>query len=1070
MSKFFIDRPIFAWVIAILITLGGVIAITHLGVQSYPNIAPPEVTITTKYQGASAVTTEGSVTDVIEQQLTGIDNLMYFSSSTNADGHVNITLTFKPGTNPDIAAVQTQNQVSRAEPLLPQPVLNQGIVVAKANPDTLMAVALRSTNPTIGRDRLNDIVASQLLEPIARVSGVGSTRQFGAEYAIRIWLNPEKLHGYGLSATQVMDAVADQDIQVAAGTLGADPAVKGWGFTADVTGEGLFSTPQQFLNIILRANPDGTVVKLSDVATVDFGPQSYGFDTTYDGKPIGAFAIQTLPGANGLAVAKAVRAEMAKLQVGFPQGVSWFVPYDTTTFITISIEDVLKTLVEALILVFLVMLVFLQNFRATLIPMVVIPVALLGAFIGMDALGFTINQLTLFGMVMAIGIVVDDAIVVIENIERIMAEQGLSPREAARKGMGEISGAVVAITAVLLAVFVPSALQSGSTGIIYRQFALTIAVSMLFSAFLALTFTPALCAHFLKPYQARKPGLLFRKFNDAFQWTHHTYLGHVAKAVQHSPRWFAVFVVIAVLAGFLYTRVPGSFLPQEDQGYLMAMVQLPPGATKQRTQAVALKMWDVLKHDPAVKNDMQIVGFSPVGSGESNGMAFIQLKDWSQRKFTAEELIPRFNAQLHEQIRNAQINVVNLPTVHGLGTFGGFDMYLENPSGTGRTQLDQALHTVLTKAAQDKVLTQVRPNELPPAPQLEFNIDRVQAASMGLSPTDISNALGLMLAPVQVGLAFTEGRVKFVMMQAAAPFRMSRSAFNDFYTPSSTQTNPNGTPAMIPISNVIHSHWAVVSPTLVRFNGNPAVEIVGDAAPGHASGQAMAAIQNIVSKDLPHGFSFDWAGESFEEQQSSSGATMLMVLSIVVVFLALAALYESWSVPVSVLLIVPLTLLGVVVFTLARGLANDVFFKIGLVTVIGLAAKNAILIIEYAVAAQKQGKTLREAVMLASRLRFRPILMTSFAFILGVFPLVVSSGAGANARHAIGTGVIGGMLFATFFGVLLIPVFYVIVRRLVGDKLDEVSVLARHAGASGTALPPGGSTPGGDSSGAGQSH
>ncbi|HEU0276558.1 MAG TPA: multidrug efflux RND transporter permease subunit [Rhodanobacteraceae bacterium] len=1036
MSNFFIDRPIFAWVIAILIMLGGVIAILNLGVQSYPDIAPPQVSISTRYPGASASTAEGSVTQVIEQQLTGINNLLYFNSSTSADGRVQITLTFQPGTDPDIAAVQTQNQVSRAEPLLPQAVLQQGIIVAKANPDTLMAIALISNNPAIGRDRLNDIVASQVLNPISRVQGVGTTRQFGAEYAMRIWLNPEKMHGYGLSATQVLNAVESQNIQVAAGTLGADPAVKGWGFTADVSGEGLFSTPQQFLNIILRANPDGTVVKLGDVATANFGPQNYGFDTTYDGKPIGAFAIQTLPGANGLTVAKAARAEMARLAVGFPQGVTWFVPYDTTTFITISIQDVLKTLVEALILVFAVMLIFLQNFRATLIPAVVIPIALLGAFIGMDAMGFTINQLTLFGMVMAIGIVVDDAIVVIENIERIMTEQGLSPRDAARKGMGEISGAVVAITAVLLAVFVPSALQSGSTGIIYRQFALTIAVSMFFSAFLALTFTPALCANFLKPRHDEQKNLLSRKFNEVFGWTHRTYVSHVTHAVRHAPRWMMVFVVVAVLAGFLYVKLPGSFLPQEDQGYLMAVVQLPPGATKQRSEAVMRQMWAVLQKDPSVENAMQIVGFSFVGSGENNGMAFIQLKDWSKRKLTAEELIPRLNAQLHRDIRDASIVVVNLPTVHGLGAFGGFDMYLEDVSGQGRPALTRALKTVLAKAKQDKVLVNVRPNELPPSPQLDFNIDRVQAASMGLSATDVANAASLMLAPTNVGQMFAEGRVKFVMMQAAAPFRMSQSAFNDFYTPSSTQTNPDGTPAMIPISSVIHSHWELVSPSLSRFNGNPAVEVVGDAAPGFQSGQAMDAMQNIVTHDLSHGFSFDWTGQSFEEAESSSGAAMLMGLSILVVFLALAALYESWSVPIAVLLIVPLTVLGTVLFTMARGLADDVFFKIGLVTVIGLAAKNAILIIEYAVAEQKAGKTLREAVIDAARLRFRPILMTSFAFILGVFPLFISTGAGANARHAIGTGVIGGMLFATIFGLLLIPVFYVIVRRFVGDKLD----------------------------------
>ena len=1036
MSNFFIDRPIFAWVIAILITLGGVLAIDNLGVQSYPNIAPPQVSIVAHYPGASSSTAEGSVTEVIEQQLTGIDNLLYFSSSTSSSGRVAITLTFKPGTDPDIAAMQTQNQVTRAEPRLPPAVLAQGIVVAKTNPDTLMAIALSSDNPTIGRDRLNDIIASQVLNPISRIAGVGATNQFGAEYAMRIWLNPDKMHGYGLSATDVIGALQTQNIQVAAGTLGAAPAVKGWGFTANVAGAGLFSTPEQFLGIILRANADGTVVKLGDIATADFGPQGYGFDTLYDGKPIGAFAIQTLPGANGLAVAKAVRAEMAKLQVGFPEGVSWSVPYDTTTFITISIQDVLTTLVEALVLVFLVMLVFLQNFRATIIPAIVIPVALFGAFIGMDALGFTINQLSLFGMVMAIGIVVDDAIVVIENIERIMTEQGLSPKEAARKGMREISGAVVAITAVLLAVFVPSALQSGSTGIIYRQFALTIAVSMFFSAFLALTFTPALCGRYLKAQHERKKNALFRAFNSLFNWTHHTYVGHVAHAVRHAPRWMMVFAVVVAAAGFLYLKLPGSFLPQEDQGYLLAMVQLPPGATKQRSQAVMDQVWDTLQKDPEIEHVMQIIGFSPVGSGENNGMAFIQLTDWSKRDLPAEQLIPKLNAQLHKSIRDASIVVVNLPTVHGLGQFGGFDMYLEDTGGLGREALGQALQTAQAKARQDKVLVNVRANQLPPAPQLDFDIDRVQAASMGLSAADVANAASLMLAPTQVGQMFAEGRVKFVMLQADAPYRMNRSAFNDFYTPSSTQKNPDGTPAMIPISSVIKSHWDLVSPSLARFNGNPATEVVGDAAPGFTSGQAMDAMQGIVAHDLPRGFGFDWAGESFQEVASSSGAPMLMALSILVVFLALAALYESWSVPIAVLLIVPLALLGTVLFTMGRDLANDVFFKIGLVTVIGLAAKNAILIIEYAVAAQEEGRTLREAILTAARLRFRPILMTSFAFILGVFPLFISTGAGANARHAIGTGVIGGMLFATFFGLLLIPVFYVIVRRLAGDKLD----------------------------------
>ncbi|HEX7325250.1 MAG TPA: multidrug efflux RND transporter permease subunit [Rhodanobacteraceae bacterium] len=1035
MSNFFIDRPIFAWVIAILIVLGGVISIARLGVQSYPNIAPPQVIIKANYPGANAATAEGMVTDVIEQDLTGIDNILYFNSTTTSAGRVTITLTFTPGTNPDIAAVQTQNQVSIAEARLPSEVIQQGISITKSNPDILMMIGLRSSNPAIGRNRLNDIMASDIVDPVSRLRGVGSTRQFGSEYAMRIWLNPEKMHGYGLSATQVLDAVQKQNIQVAAGAFGADPASKGWGYTLDVQGPSLFSEPQQFRDIILRAEPDGTKVTLGDIAKVGFGPQNYGFNTTYDGQPVATFAIQLLPGANALSVSKAVRHEMAQLASSFPSGVSWFVPYDTTTYITVSIKDVLTTLIEAIALVFLVMLVFLQNFRATLIPAIVIPVALLGAFIGMDVVGFTINQLTLFGMVMAIGIVVDDAIVVIENVERIMSAKGRSPRDAARQGMGEISGAVVAITVVLLAVFVPSALQPGSTGVIYRQFALTIAFAMLFSAFLALTFTPALCAHFLKPAGARQKNVLFRRFNQAFEWTQHTYVAQIGRAVHHAPRWFAGFMVIAVLAGLLYAKVPTGFLPQEDQGHIIAMVLLPPGATVQRTNAVMHQIYAVLKRRRWFANTLQISGFSFQGSAENAGMAFIGLKAWDQRKLTAMQIIPRLNRAFAKRIPGAKIIVVNEPTVHGLGQFSGFDMFLENRSGSGYRPLQQAFHTVLAKASRSRVMTEVHANELPPVPQLDLRIDRTEAASMGLSVTDVANAIRLMLAPVTVNQFFAEGRVKFVMMQAATPFRMSPAALDAFYTPSSTAADPDGMPAMIPVGSVVKTHTVMTSPVLATFDGYPAIEVVGGHAPGFSSGQAMNAISKIT-RDLPHGFATGWAGESLQEVLSGNAAMLLMGLSVLVVFLALAALYESWSVPVSVLLIVPLTLLGVVTFTLARGLANDVYFKIGLVTVIGLAAKNAILIIEYAVAAQKRGRSLRDAVVTAAHLRFRPILMTSFAFILGVFPLAISTGAGASSRHAIGTGVIGGMLFATVFGLLLIPIFYVVVRRLGGDKLD----------------------------------
>jgi multidrug efflux pump len=1034
MPYFFIDRPIFAWVVAILISLGGVLAILNLGVESYPNIAPPSVTVSATYPGASADTTEKTVTQVIEQQLTGIDHLLYFNSSSSASGRASITLTFESGTDPDIAQVQVQNKVALATPRLPAEVTQQGVVVAKANAGFLMVVALTSNNPHIDRNRLNDIVGSQVLDQISRVPGVGSTQQFGAEYAMRIWLNPDKLHGYNLSASQVLAAVQSQNVQFAAGALGADPAVPGQQFTATVATEGRFTTPEQFGNIILRANPDGTTVTLGDVARISFGPQGYGFDTQFDGKPIGAFAIQLLPGANALNVAKAVRSKMDELAPSFPPGVTWFSPYDSTAFVTISINEVVHTLIEAIILVFLVMLLFLQNIRATIIPTLVIPVALLGTFLGMLMLGFTINQLTLFGMVLAIGIVVDDAIVVIENVERIMTEENLSPKDATRKAMGQITGAVVAITVVLAAVFIPSALQPGASGIIYKQFALTIAVSMGFSAFLALSFTPALCASFLQPEHHKKKNILYRKFNDLFDKTTHTYVGHVGSAVSHAPRWMIAFVLVAILGGFLYTRLPGSFLPEEDQGYALSVIQLPPGATKERTSEVMKQMRAILDKDPAVAGVMQITGFSFIGSGENAGMAFIKLKDWSERDSSAAEFIQRANQELH-QIRDARIFVNNIPTVQGLGQFGGFDMYLQDRRGAGRDALNKARDALVAKANQDSNLTGVRPNSLEDAPQLHLDVDRVQAQSMGLSVGDIYNAIGLMLAPIYVNDFTYGGRIKRVIMQADAPYRMGPDALQHMYTPSS-KTNSDGTPEMIPLSNVVHATWDVSSPSLTRYNGYSAVEIVGSPAPGHASGEAMDEMAKIVQNDLPQGFGYDWTGQSYQEMLSGNAATLLMVLSIFIVFLALAALYESWSIPVSVLLIVPLALLGTVVFTLLRGLPDDIYFKIGLITVIGLAAKNAILIVEFAVAEQKAGRSLREATVDAARLRLRPILMTSLAFMLGVVPLFISSGAGANARHAIGTGVIGGMLFATFLGVLLIPVFYVVVRKLLGDKLD----------------------------------
>ena len=1059
MPSFFIERPIFAWVVAILISLGGIIAMLNLGIDSYPDIAPPQVTISASYPGASAATMESTVTQVIEQQLTGIDNLLYFSSSSNSSGSSTITLTFATGTNPDIAQVQVQNKVTLSQPLLPSSVTQQGVVVAKASPDILLFIGLTSDNSSIDAARLADIVASQIQPVISRVNGIGNTFELGSEYAVRIWLNPDKLQGYGLSSSQVLNAVSAQNAQFAAGSLGADPSTKGQEFTATVAADTLFSSLQQFRNIIVQANSDGTVVRLSDVARITFGPQSYGSAAIYKGKPAGGLGLFLLPGANALSVAQAVKAQMAVLAKDLPAGVEWDVPYDTTPFIIASITDVVHTLLEAIVLVFLVMLIFLQNIRATIIPTLVIPVALLGTFIGLYILHYSLNQLTLFGMVLAIGIVVDDAIVVIENVERIMSEEHLEPKAAASKAMSQITGAIVAITVVLTAVFVPSALQPGATGIVYAQFALTIAMSMAFSAFLALSFTPALCASLLKPTHNEKKNVVFRWFNKTFDWVTHTYHGHVGSAVRHAPRWMLAFALVTVLAGFLYTRVPTSFVPDEDQGFMLAVISLPPGATLQRTDQVMTEIRNKLEHSP-IGNDIVAIfqpeGFSFVGNAENVGMAFIKLTPWDKRSQTAMQLIPQANGILHS-ITDAQIFVVNLPTIRGLSQFGGVDMYLQARAGQSRGELAQAMGTLLAKASKDPTLYGIRPNSLPEAPQLQMSVDRVQAQAMGLSLTDVYSALQLLLAPNYINQFTYQGRIKRVYMQADAPYRMGLDALQHIYTPSgissaaSTTTNASGyltqvNPSvsnnsispynMVPLSSVVKADWGMGPVSLPRYNGYSAVEIVGNSAPGYSTGQAMQALQNIIDKDLPGGFASDWTGQSYQEVLAGNSATVLLLMSILVVFLCLSALYESWSIPLAVLLVVPLGLLGLVTFDMLTGMPNDIYFKIGLVTVMGLAAKNAILIVEFAVEQQAAGKPLFEAVLTAARLRLRPILMTSMAFILGVFPLVISSGAGAVSRHEIGTGVIGGMIFATFLGLLLIPVFYVVVRRMLGDKLD----------------------------------
>jgi len=1049
--RFFIDRPVFAWVIAILFVLFGFLALRSMGVDSYPDIAPPQVTVTANFPGASAKTMESTVTQVIEQQLTGIDNLMYFSSTSGSNGQAVITLTFATGTNPDIAEVQVQNKVNLAEPLLPAEVTRQGITVAKASPDILLFIGLYSTNPSVDSARLNDILASQIQPEIARVNGIGNTMLIGSEYAVRIWLDPHKLQAYGLSTTQVLNAVEAQNAQFATGAVGADPAVRGQEFTATVSGDALFTSLRQFRNIILRANGNGSVVLLGDVASISFGGQNYGQAAVYNGQPAGGLAVFLSPGANALAVGDAVKAEMASLALSLPPGVKWTVPYDTTPFITASIHEVLTTLVEAIVLVFLVMLIFLQNLRATLIPTLVIPVALLGTFIGLAVLRFSVNQLTLFGMVLAIGIVVDDAIVVIENVERIMTEENLEPHAATRKAMEQITGAIIAITVVLTAVFVPSALQAGATGVIYAQFALTIAVSMAISAFLALSFTPALCAALLRPERHEGRHLIFRWFDRAFNSTAHAYQGHVGRAIRHAPRWMTLFALVSVLAGFLYLHMPTSFVPDEDQGFLLALVNLPPDATLQRTSQVMTQLRAKLLQSPAGKDIaamFQPEGFSFVGSSENVGMAFIKLTDWSKRSQSVMQLIPQVN-KAASAVTGAQIFAVNLPTIRGLSRFGGIDVYLLARTGQTHQQLDVAARTLVADAAKNPKLYQVRENALPSASQLDISVNRRQAASMGLSLSDVYATVDTEIAPVYINQMSYGGRIKQVYIQDQPQYRMGPGALDHLYTPSpdtplnGSKTSSSGTgpttsvDGMIPLSSVIDTKWGVGPSVLQRYDGYPALEIVGNPGSGYTTGQAMSAVQGIVSKSLPHGYGADWTGQSYQELLSGNSAPELMGLSIFVVFLGLAALYESWSIPVAVLLVVPLGLLGMITFCMLGHVPNDIYFKIGLVTVIGLAAKNAILIVEFAVQSQASGTSLFEAVTTAARLRLRPILMTSFAFILGVLPLLLSTGAGAVSRHEIGAGVIGGMLFATVFGLLLIPVFYVTVRRVLGDLLHH---------------------------------
>jgi multidrug efflux pump len=1009
--------------------LAGALSILRLPISQYPEIAPPAVTITATYPGASAKTIEDSVTQVIEQNMNGLDNLLYMNSQSSSAGSVTITLTFQAGTDPDIAQVQVQNKLQQVTSQIPQAVQNQGLQVAKSNSTFLMVVGLISTDESMDKNDLADFMVSTLKDPLSRTEGVGSIRIFGSQYAMRIWLDPNKLNSYQLSPGDVSAAISAQNNQVAVGDLGGTPSVSGQQVSASMMAQTMMSTPEEFSQILLKVNQDGSQIRLGDVARVEIGGESYASVTTFNGQPAAGMGIMLATGANALDTAEAVRSKLADLQPYFPTGVGIVYPYDTTTFIKISIEEVAHTLVEAIILVFLVMFLFLQNFRATLIPTIAVPVVLLGTFGVMAAFGFSINTLTMFGLVLAIGLLVDDAIVVVENVERIMATEGLSPLEATRKSMTQITSALIGIALVLSAVFVPMAFFGGSTGAIYRQFSLTIVSAMTLSVLVALILTPALCATLLKPVKAgehvEKRGF-FGWFNRMFTRNTERYSNSVAYILKRAGRFGLIYIVLIGGMVFLFTKLPTSFLPNEDQGVFLSMVQLPTGATQERTQEVLNKVRDyyLTQEKDNIKSAFTVAGFSFAGTGQNMGLVFTQMRDWSERKGESQSVNAVVGRAMgyFSQIKEARIYAFNLPPIPALGTSTGFDFYLQDRAGLGHDKLIEARNQLLGMAAQHPDLIAVRPNGMEDTPQYNVDIDFEKAMALGISVSDINTTLSTAWGSNYVNDFVHNGRIKKVYLQADAPFRMQPEDIEQWYV-------PNNQGVMVPFSSFTSGHWSFGSPRLERFNGNPAVEIMGQAAPGKSSGEAMAAIDKLVSQ-LPAGIGYEWTGTSYQEQQSGSQAPALYAISLLVVFLCLAALYESWSVPFSVMLAVPLGVLGALAAANLRGMENDVYFQVGLLTTIGLSAKNAILIVEFAKSLYDQGTDLITATVEACRMRLRPILMTSLAFMLGVLPLAISTGAGSNSRHAIGTGVLGGMLSATVLAIFFIPLFFVVIMRL----------------------------------------
>jgi len=1034
-AKFFIDRPIFAWVIALIILLSGVLALRNLPVASYPAVAPPALAISLYYPGASAQVVEETAVALIEQELNGIEHLIYMASSSE-QGRGTITLTFDAGTNLDVASVETQNRVKRAEARLPEDVRRAGITVGKSARNFLMIIALISPDKSHDNVALGSYAAANLLENIRRVPGVGEALLFGTEYSMRLWLKPEKLNAYNLSPSDVSSAVRAQNSQLATGELGDLPSAHGQQLNAPIVIRSRLATVEEFGNVIVRANPDGSTVRVKDVARVELGAQDYSIAARIDGQPAAAIAIRLSPSANALDTAKAVKDKMTELAKFFPKGVDWMVPYDTSKFVEISINEVVKTLAEAMLLVFVVIYLFLGNLRATIIPAIVVPIALVGGLVGLYVFGYSINTLTLFAMVLAVGIVVDDAIVVVENVERIMTEEGLGPREATHKAMGQIFGAIIAITLVLCAVFIPMTFFGGSVGAIYRQFAVTLILTILFSVLMALTLTPALCAALLQntPGHEMVPtkGIL-GWFNRFFARTTQGYKKGVAGVLKRTGRTMILYAGLLGVMGWLFVSLPTSFLPEEDQGYFINLIQLPPGATRERSQEALSKVEQYYMQQPEVAHVIGVLGFSFFGRGQNAAIAFVRLKDWDARPnkdSSASSLVKRANMALF-RIKQAFIFAINVPPIPELAAVGGFDFQLQDRSGQGREKLIEARNMVLGMASKSPVLVGVRPEGQEPGPQLLIDIDRLKARALGIDISNLNETLQATLGVAYINDFVREGRILRVQMQAESTARS---------TPEQILRIPvrNLQGGMVTLSEFARARWIVELPKLDRYNGLPSMKIAGSPAPGYSSGEALKAMENIAAK-LPLGFGYEWSGSSNEERLSGNQAPFLFGLSVVAVFLCLAALYESWSIPAAVIMVVPIGVLGALSAVTMRGLNNDIYFKVGLIVIIGLAAKNAILIIQFARDLQDKGYELFDATLEACRLRFRPIVMTSIAFILGVLPLVISHGAGANGRHAIGTGVMGGMVAATVLAVFFVPVFYVLIRRIFPGRAGRKS-------------------------------